>query len=63
MGILVCLLENAFASLFSLNNTDDELAVYTADQLSYAHNQIIHVYQRCMCIYVILITYNFINFN
>jgi hypothetical protein len=45
MGILVCLFENAFATLFSLNNTDDEHAVYTADQLSYyiayAHNQII----------------------
>ena len=28
------LLENAFATLFSLNNTDDDHAVYTADQLS-----------------------------
>jgi hypothetical protein len=40
MGILVCLLENAFATLFSLNNTEDEHAVYTADQLSliYSYN-------------------------
>jgi hypothetical protein len=28
------LLENAFATLFSLDNTDGEHAVYTADQLS-----------------------------
>ena len=28
------LLENAFATLFSLNNTDNEHAVYTADKLS-----------------------------
>ena len=28
------LLENAFATLFSMNNTDDDHAVYTADQLS-----------------------------
>ena len=34
MGILSVMLENAFSSLFSLNNTDDEHAVYTADQLS-----------------------------
>ena len=34
MEILVFLLENAFATLFSMNNTDDEHAVYTADQLS-----------------------------
>ena len=38
MEILVCLLENAFATLFSLNNTDDEHAVYTADQLSLIYN-------------------------
>ena len=32
-GILVCLLENAFATLFRID-TDDEHTVYTADQLS-----------------------------
>jgi hypothetical protein len=53
MGILVCLFGKRICyTLFSLNNTDDEHAVYTADQLSYyiayAHN----ILQRCMCIYV-----------
>ena len=33
-GYYSVLLENAFATLFSLNNTDNEHAVYTADQFS-----------------------------